>query len=98
MVPLPHSSVSHDSSEIILKCWFGDQQHFLLLSTLTTFVVLYIFVEFIFFSGFIYDYKVNCFIKVYIYIYIVYINVLQVTIFSFKALKSVHIFSVIMYL
>ncbi len=29
--PLRQSSVSHDPSEIILKCWFGAQETFLII-------------------------------------------------------------------
>jgi len=32
--PLHQSSVSHDQSEIIITCWFGTQETFLILSTL----------------------------------------------------------------
>jgi len=34
------SSVSHDPSEIILKCWFGAQEFFLLLLSMLKTVVL----------------------------------------------------------
>ncbi len=30
---LLHSSVSHDSSEIILICWFGAQEAFLIITS-----------------------------------------------------------------
>ncbi len=42
--PLLHISVSHDPSEIILICWFGAQETFLIISVKNTFVLL-IFVE-----------------------------------------------------
>jgi len=32
--PLHQSSVTHDQSEIIITCWFGTQETFLILSTL----------------------------------------------------------------
>ncbi len=43
--PLLQSFVSHDSSEIILICWFDAQHTFLLLSMLKIVVLLNIFVE-----------------------------------------------------